>query len=63
MALNRILKYLVCIPHLAIYHGPNVQLNKFIISSNANYVTISMIGSHNQAMLFFQIQNQSHGGI
>ncbi len=63
MALNRTLKHLICIPHLAIYYGPNVQPNKFITFSNANYVTISMIGSQNQAMLFFQMQNQSHGGV
>ncbi len=38
MALNRTLKHLICIPHLAIYYGPNVQPNKFITFSNANYV-------------------------
>ncbi len=38
MALNRTLKYLVCIPHLAIYYDPNVQPNRLITFSNANYV-------------------------
>ncbi len=38
MALNRTLKYLVCIPHLAIYYDPNVQPSKLITFSKANYV-------------------------
>lgn len=38
MALKRTLRYLVCIPHLAIYYGPNVQPNKLIAFSNTNYV-------------------------
>lgn len=38
MALKMILEYLVCILHFAICYGPNVQPNKLITFSNANYV-------------------------
>jgi hypothetical protein len=38
MALKRTLKYVVCILHLAIYYGSNVQPDKLITFSNANYV-------------------------
>ncbi len=35
MALKRILKYLISVPHLAIYDGPSAQPNKLITFNDA----------------------------
>jgi hypothetical protein len=63
MALKKTLKYLVCILHLAIYYGPNVQPNKLITFSNANFVSNFDDRKSQSSYAIFLVQNQSHVGV